>query len=151
MFRFNNKGFTLIELMIAVAIIGILAAIAIPNFLTYQAKSKQSEVKMLLKALHTSEVAYFAENGYFTDDMAGLEWEPKTDCRYQFTVGVGFMGTSNPGGGPMNAGIPGANSNNFTAVGYGNIDKDAAVDTWQITYNYGLTNTYDDVIQTDAI
>ncbi|MBI2370572.1 MAG: prepilin-type N-terminal cleavage/methylation domain-containing protein, partial [Deltaproteobacteria bacterium] len=49
--RFHNRqGFTLIELMIVVAIIGILAAIAIPNFLRFQAKSKQSEAKTNLAA-----------------------------------------------------------------------------------------------------
>ncbi|MDH4229486.1 MAG: prepilin-type N-terminal cleavage/methylation domain-containing protein, partial [Nitrospirota bacterium] len=50
----NQKGFTLIELMIVVAIIGILAAVAIPNFLQYQAKSKQSEARVLLSGLYTS-------------------------------------------------------------------------------------------------
>ena len=61
----GQKGFTLIELMIVVAIIGILAAIAIPNFLQYQMKSRQSEAKTNLQAIKTSEVAFQAERGCF--------------------------------------------------------------------------------------
>jgi prepilin-type N-terminal cleavage/methylation domain-containing protein len=49
----RNRGFTLIELMIVVAIIGILAAIAIPNFVRFQARARQSEVHGNLKALFT--------------------------------------------------------------------------------------------------
>src|SRR6476661_10123646 len=61
----NTKGFTLIELMIVVAIIGILAAIAIPNFLQYQMKSRQSEAKTNLMAIKTSEVSWQGERGCY--------------------------------------------------------------------------------------
>ena len=61
----GQKGFTLIELMIVVAIIGILAAIAIPNFLQYQMKSRQSEAKTNLQAIKTSEVSFQSERGCY--------------------------------------------------------------------------------------
>ncbi len=61
----KQEGFTLIELMIVVAIIGILAAIAIPNFLQYQMKSRQSEAKTNLMAIKTSEVSWQGERGCF--------------------------------------------------------------------------------------
>ena len=62
----KTKGFTLIELMIVVAIIGILAAIAIPNFVKFQCRSKQSEAKGNLKALYVSEESYRAENDSYS-------------------------------------------------------------------------------------
>src|SRR5262245_63251640 len=61
----GQKGFTLIELMIVVAIIGILAAIAIPNFLAYQARAKQSEAKTNLGGIYTSQIGYFGEYNDF--------------------------------------------------------------------------------------
>ena len=68
----NRDGFSLTELMIVVAIIGILAVIAIPNFLKYQARAKQSEAKSNLVAIHTSEMAYFAENNTYVDDFNAI-------------------------------------------------------------------------------
>jgi len=63
--RTRRGGFTLIELMIVVAIIGILAAIAIPNFLKFQLRSKTGEAKTNLAALRTAEEGYVAEYGVY--------------------------------------------------------------------------------------
>jgi len=61
----SAQGFTLIELMIVVAIIGILAAIAIPNFIRFQLRSKSSEGRLNLAAIRTSQASYFAESGFY--------------------------------------------------------------------------------------
>jgi type IV pilus assembly protein PilA len=68
--RKSNKGFTLIELMIVVAIIGILAAIAIPNFMRFQLKSKSSEGKVNIAAIRTAQESYLAEFGSYVPAAA---------------------------------------------------------------------------------
>jgi len=140
----KNSGFTLIELMIVVAIIGILAAIAIPNFLSYRARAKQTEARVNLKAIHTSELSYESENTFYTSRVADLGWKPVGIPIYRYTVGDGFVGNPDPGGAPMDNDPPGASKTDFTAVAWGNIDTDPTIDTWEISLSYSLRNVKND-------
>ena len=68
----NEKGFTLIELMIVIAIIGILAAIAIPNFVSYRQRAYDSDAQSAIKNLMTAEEAYFVDYATYTGTVSGL-------------------------------------------------------------------------------
>ncbi|MBI2354917.1 MAG: prepilin-type N-terminal cleavage/methylation domain-containing protein [Deltaproteobacteria bacterium] len=61
----NRKGFTLIELLIVVAIIGILAAIAIPQFAAYRARGYNSAGNSDIKNIKTTLEAYYTDNQYY--------------------------------------------------------------------------------------
>jgi type IV pilus assembly protein PilA len=82
----NKKGFTLIELMIVVAIIGILAAIAIPNFMNYQCKAKQSEAKSNLGAIRTAQEVYMAEHSTYAGTLENLAWEARGATNYDYSI-----------------------------------------------------------------
>ena len=66
----NRKGFTLVELMIVVAIIGILAAIAIPNFVDMQYRAKRAEVPSNVDGIKTAELAYEASFDTFVEETS---------------------------------------------------------------------------------
>ena len=80
------KGFTLIELMIVVAIIGILAAIAIPNFIKFQARWKTSEAKANLKAMFTTEKAFFQEKDRYSSFVQEVGYSPERNNRYRYNL-----------------------------------------------------------------
>jgi prepilin-type N-terminal cleavage/methylation domain-containing protein len=61
----GEQGFTLIELLIVVAIIGILAAIAIPQFASYRIKSYNANAKADLRNIQTGEEAYYTDNNLY--------------------------------------------------------------------------------------
>ena len=129
----SKKGFTLIELMIVVVIIGILAAMAIPVFMQATSKSKQSEARAILKQIYIMEEAYRQENETYVCDgeevsagenfgTIGVEIMPSARYTYSIT----------------------ADSNSFTATATGNIDDDETVDTWQIDQTGNLACTSND-------
>lgn len=81
----NPSGFTLVELMVVVAIIGILSAIAVPNFKKYQAKSKQSEAKIQLAAVYNSEVGTQSDYDTYATCLTLMGYEQSP--RGYYTVG----------------------------------------------------------------
>jgi len=134
--RNNKKGFTLIELMIVVVIIGILAALAIPRFMRASTKSKQSEAKAILKQIYVMEHAYRQEKDvYWTPSAPQTAIAGGAFADIGVEIGVAARYTY----------VLTATANTFTCVATsGVLDDDATLDVWQITDTGALTVTTDD-------
>ena len=148
--RRGDRGFTLIELMIVVAIIGILAAIAIPNFLRYQAQSRQAEARLNLGGIFIAELSFYGEQSRFGSfGEVGFALAGSSN-RYTYRSGAsgGAGGTNanvpgtgaaqdtlNAGTGTVTAeGTPAAlnSTTGFTATASANLDNDPTLDQWHV-------------------
>jgi type IV pilus assembly protein PilA len=147
--RRSQGGFTLVELMMVTGIIGILASIAIPTFMQYQARARQSEARTSLGAIYMGEHVYFVEEGRY-GSIGEIRYTLTGTRRYTFRTGAAGIA----GGANANVTAPGAtqdtinasvgtveaegatvamtSTTSFTATAAGNVDADATVDRWTV-------------------
>jgi len=106
----TNQGFSLVELMIVVAIIGLLAAVGVPQYQKFQARARQSEAKTALSALYSSQAAYFQEWNCYSMDLRNVGFGV-TGVNLRYVTGMAGGGATftsavvagcNPGVPPVN-------------------------------------------------
>ncbi len=155
----KKRGFTLIELMIVVAILGILAAVAIPAFINYMKRAKTSEATVNLKSITEGAMSYFdAEHGATstTHDLpASTNWTPNATPGASKMAVSGVLDDANFGNASWRD-IGWAPSENFyyrysfnrataetgAAMAIGNLDGDTTFSTFTrslATYNGQIT------------
>lgn len=169
----SQQGFSLIELMMVVVIIGVLAGIGIPQYQKFQMKARQSEVKSLLSSMYTAQKAFYAEwNQYYADFNAvgyGL------DGHLGYNVGFSTTNASGPATHPNtdynDAPATVKNSKDFCSTractiskskvtniplseltettfvfgGRANLDEDDATDDWTLNTNKIFVQLTDDI------
>lgn len=138
----NQKGFTLIELMIVVAIIGILSAIAIPNFMTFRMKAKTAEAKSNLGSIRTCEETYRAKNDvYFAvTRYPSTAATGSSDAWLNASTAFSAIGFAPSGRIYYNYAVDGIGADTVTAHAHGDLDDDDVEADYQITPNSDITN-----------
>jgi type IV pilus assembly protein PilA len=155
----RRQGFSLIELMIVVAIMAFLATLAIPNFMRFLAKAKRAEAYMNLHSIYATEKAYYAEHGSYSavlSGQGGIGWKPEgyngggKNEKFYYTYGFAGAEGSNHFSGKLDGGQEGlarskADNQGFVAVASGDIDGDGLADIISIDQNNNIMVVQDDL------
>lgn len=162
----TTRGFTIIELMITAALIGVLAAIAIPSFMSYQLRTKRSEAMTNLAGIGRTQIAFYSNAGvYFPAPpmpgsvpeprprawtasadtwFAPLGWRPEGHVYFDYDTYTDLD----------SGGACGCTGDCFTASAYGNIDGDGAISVVMYAHpdrnGVACPSTLGDVVPNDA-
>lgn len=155
-------GFTLIELMIVVAIIAFLSMISIPSFMRYLAKAKRAEAYMNLSTIYAAEKMYWAEHGHYTNKLSGAGgagWKPEgyagggAQERFHYSYGFsdGVEGEHHFTGKLCAAAsdlkLAKADANSFLAIAAADIDGDGKLDIIGINDKHEIVILQDDLAE----
>lgn len=122
----DSKGFTLVELLIALAIVGIIAALAIPMFLNFVKKAKMVEGEVALSEIKRLEEQLFAEKLQFSSNFSTIGYDP-SGLKY-YTITIQLNGAGPP---PFL----------YQARATANLDNDPDLDVWVLTVDMSMSNT----------
>lgn len=154
----NKRAFTLIELMIVVAIIAFLSMVSVPTFTRFLAKAKRAEAYMNLSSIYAAEKAHWAEHGAYSDVLNGqngVGWKPEgykgggTGENFYYTYGFGngsegrnfFTGKLNTASSHLSNSAAGKDS--FSVVAAGDILSNGKPDILMVDQNNNITIVQD--------
>jgi prepilin-type N-terminal cleavage/methylation domain-containing protein len=149
----TKTGFSMIELLIVIAIIAFLSALTIPSLMKFLARSKRSEAMLTLRSLYLAEKAYHMEHGSYSPNLMGsgqnsVGWKPEGTLLYTYgfpgaegtTCLVGELKTSS--GALQGARVSDAG---FVIAAAGDIDGDGIADVITIDQQGKITIVVDDL------
>lgn len=159
--RTGVYGYTLIELMIVIAIVAFLSMVAVPTFMAFLAKAKRAEVYMNLGSIYVAQKAYWAEHGKYAAALSGSEgigWKPEgysgggSQERFYYTYGFnnGSEGTHYFTGklGALSSELRGtkADKDSFVVAAAGDIDGDGLNDILTVDQFNTIKIVQDDLV-----
>jgi type IV pilus assembly protein PilA len=139
-----GRGRAIAAIVVGVGVIpfqlGFLAAIAIPNFIRYQARSKQIECKLSLRELWNDEQAYRADHGHYATRFTDLRFQARPRNRYAYVLSQSevipvdprYRTDFDPVAAVRSFGV-GVKDDAFVAACVGNIDNDPTLDVWTVS------------------
>ncbi len=153
----HQKSFSLLELMVVIAIIAFLGVIAVPQYFQYIAKARQTEAIATLASLHTAMRAYYAEHGRYTSVLWGensIGWRPEgyhgggRQEKFHYTYGFNVPGAQEgvhyftgkleaPSSSLQGSSV---NDHAFVACAVGDVSGKNNLDVWQVDQDRRIDN-----------